>query len=771
MKKLLFKVLAFTISLTMVMTLIPALPAAAETNAEDTELLKQVGVEINTANFPDANFRQALLDDYDEDGNGWLTTYCQKRVDYGDGDWDYITLYENEFDSLWDLSSKGIKDLKGMELIYQKWYEMASDEESDYYLEFYLSCQNNEIENLDLSSFKCLYSLNCSGNKLSGTLDLSNSARLRELNCSDNQLTGVVLHGGEDFYIYYDSDFRWNKMTSEDDVVNSGQESLDYFWPQSPKMDVEINAANFPDSNFRSILSGSNYDDDQNGILSANELCGITNLWLDEEGIRSLEGVQYLTSLEYLQIERNYIEELPPLPASLESLDCYGNYLTSLSELPDNLEQLYCGNNNLTSLPKLPSKLKELRCFENGLTSLPALPEKLEYLGCSNNKLKTLPKLPNSLVEISCEFNKITTLPELPSSLKELECYKNQLTTLPALPASLERLSVYENKLKSLPSLPQQLKSLSCSYNELTKLPAMPKYLESLSASDNQIKGTVDLSSGMYMKSVYLYNNKITGVKLSPTAKYESIDVSYNFMKTPSNVTGRKDIKWNPEGKYTTKFTFYRQKQGCERYGHKYKTVKTVKATTSKNGYIQQKCTRKGCWNPSNKVKIYRIKSVSPSTSKYTYSGGAKKPGVTVKDVNGNKISSKYYTVKYASGRKAVGKYKITVKFKTRYKGTKTAYFVIVPKAPAKATAKLTGADDVKLSWSKSKGAKGYTVYYKIATGPNYKKLTTTSKTSYSKKNLPVGEEYSFKIVPYFKSGGTKYDSLKSKIVKVSIPE
>ena len=65
-------------------------------------------------------------------------------------------------------------------------------------------------------------------------------------------------------------------------------------------------------------------------------------------------------------------------------------------------------------------------------------------------------------------------------------------------------------------------------------------------------------------------------------------------------------------------------------------------------------------------------KSVSLSTTTYTYDGKVKKPKVTAKDKKGKKIAAKYYTVKYPSGRKNVGTYTVKVKFKGKYKGTKS---------------------------------------------------------------------------------------------------
>lgn len=116
---------------------------------------------------------------------------------------------------------------------------------------------------------------------------------------------------------------------------------------------------------------------------------------------------------------------------------------------------------------------------------------------------------------------------------------------------------------------------------------------------------------------------------------------------------------------------------------HSYKTI-TKKATTTANGYTVKRCAV--CKKETGKTTIYKASKISLSTTTYTYNGKVRKPSVTVKDSKGNKISSSNYTITYASGRKAVGTYKVTVKFKSKYSGTKTLYFKIKPAVAYKYT-------------------------------------------------------------------------------------
>lgn len=93
--------------------------------------------------------------------------------------------------------------------------------------------------------------------------------------------------------------------------------------------------------------------------------------------------------------------------------------------------------------------------------------------------------------------------------------------------------------------------------------------------------------------------------------------------------------------------------------------------------------------------------------------------------------------------------------------------------APKKISAKLStargGYDDAVISWSKSKNAKGYYVYYK----KNSKKakwtyVGRTSKTYLTKKNLADGTNYVFLVRPYKQKGKIIYKSKKYKTVKIT---
>jgi len=148
------------------------------------------------------------------------------------------------------------------------------------------------------------------------------------------------------------------------------------------------------------------------------------------------------------------------------------------------------------------------------------------------------------------------------------------------------------------------------------------------------------------------------------------------------------------------------------------------------------------------------------STTAYAYNGSVKTPKVTVKDSKGKTLVKDIdYTVSYASGRKAIGKYKVTVTGKGNYKGTKNLYFEIGPRNPSKVSVALYGHDDVKVSWSKVSGVSGYSVYYKKSTDSKWTYIKRTTLRSLKKSSLSDGAKYYFKVVPYKTISGNRCDS------------
>lgn len=193
-----------------------------------------------------------------------------------------------------------------------------------------------------------------------------------------------------------------------------------------------------------------------------------------------------------------------------------------------------------------------------------------------------------------------------------------------------------------------------------------------------------------------------------------------------------------------------------KKYYAKVRTYRTVDGTKYYSGWSDVKSASTVC--PPDKVSL--------SYTKCTYGGEYMKPSVTVKDKNGKKIESKYYTVSY-SNNKNVGKAKVTVKFKSPYSGSKSATFTISPKKTS--IYKLTpGEKCMTVNWYKrSTQTTGYQLRYSTGSSmSSYTSVTISDNQKNSKKitDLKSNKKYYFKVRTYKTVDGTKYYSGWSEV-------
>lgn len=179
-------------------------------------------------------------------------------------------------------------------------------------------------------------------------------------------------------------------------------------------------------------------------------------------------------------------------------------------------------------------------------------------------------------------------------------------------------------------------------------------------------------------KTSYSYNGWTKTPKVTVTgsngraisSKYYSVQYPAGRKKA-GTYTVKVVFKGNYRGTASRKFTI-----SAKNHRHSYRT-KVTKATTKKNGKIWKECA---CGTVTAKTVIYYPKSITLSDVTYVYDGKTKTPKVKVVGSNGKTISSKNYTVSYSAGRKKIGTYKVTVKFRGNYSGTATKTFKIAAK-------------------------------------------------------------------------------------------
>ena len=176
--------------------------------------------------------------------------------------------------------------------------------------------------------------------------------------------------------------------------------------------------------------------------------------------------------------------------------------------------------------------------------------------------------------------------------------------------------------------------------------------------------------------------------------------------------------------------------------------------------------------------EVIQEKNVTLAKTSYTYNGKVQKPTVKAKNAKGRIVATSNYTVSYASGRKNVGSYKVTVKFKGDYKGTVTKTFQIVPKG-TKITTLKAGKKSFTAKWSRQKTqTTGYQFSY--TTDKKFKKsvktITISKNTTVQKtvKKLKSKRLYYVKVRTYktvkingkttkLYSGWSSYKKVKTK--------
>ena len=364
---------------------------------------------INETNFPDANFRSYITEEFDTVGQGYLTKDQVAAV------------------TAIDCSRKEIASLKGIE------YFTALTS---------LECYDNQLTSLDVSNCNALTSLNCSSNQLT-SLDVSNNTALTSLNCSSNQLTSLDVSNNT---ALTSLNCNSNQLTSLDVSSNTALTILCCYSNQLTSLDV---------SGCTALTDLSCYSN-QLTSLDVSGCTALTHLYCYSNQLTTLD-VSGCTALTQLSC---YINQLTTLDVSgataLTGLACENNQLTTLDVSGCTaLTGLRCNSNQLTTLDVSGcTALTDLTCEYNQLTTLDVSGcTALTQLSCYINQLTSLDLSSNTaLTALYCSENQLTTLDvRRNTALTRLWCHSNQLTSLDVIGnAALTHLYCYSNQLTSL---------------------------------------------------------------------------------------------------------------------------------------------------------------------------------------------------------------------------------------------------------------------------------------------------------------------------------
>ncbi len=242
------------------------------------------GVEINDTNFPDAHFRQYILDaGFDNNGDGILIDEELANVTR-------INCQEKSISSL-----KGIEYFTALTSLNCSNNRLTELDVSRNIALITLGCYSNELAALDVSNNTALTSLECGVNQLT-ELDISNNTALTELWCASNQLTTIDVSKNT---ALTSLGFYSNQLTVLDVSKNTALTSLYLQKNQLTALDVSKNTA------LKTLDCVSN----QLTALDVSKNTALTNLWCSSNKLTSLD-VSKNTALIWLGCNTNNLNKL-----------------------------------------------------------------------------------------------------------------------------------------------------------------------------------------------------------------------------------------------------------------------------------------------------------------------------------------------------------------------------------------------------------------------------------------------------------------------------
>lgn len=303
------------------------------------------------------------------------------------------------------------------------------------------------------------------------------------------------------------------KIVSGDQEVQIKVTQSSYNDPSNPYIRIE-------DQTFASYLT-ENFDTDYDGHISKEEATAITRIECNDLGITSIQGIEHMTSLEYLNCAYNTIKGHVDL-SGLEKLEeCRIDHnLYSSADLSgcSALKTLYANDN----------------CDHSDYSKTVFTLEELNLDGCI------------ALEFIQIEDNNLTELDLSDcSKLKTLRATWNSLETLDVSSCpDLEMLLIRKNPLTGTIDLSNcsKLQQVACSETELTGLTLTEHpALTDLDIANSKIS-SIDLNGCPALKNLLAHATGLTSIDFSNNPALESIWLKFNNL-TSVDVTGCPNLK------------------------------------------------------------------------------------------------------------------------------------------------------------------------------------------------------------------------------------
>ncbi len=188
-------------------------------------------VGINSTNFPDAVFRSFVSQNYDLDGDGYLTETERKSVRQ-------MIVNRSSDSTLGSISSlKGIEYFTELSDLECTGHELTSLDFSYNTTIKRIICSYNKLTSLNLNGATAITTLNCANNALT-TLNISTNTALQYLLCYSNKLTTLDIENNTALLII---SCQFNALTSLDVSNNTALQELYCAENELTSLDVSRN--------------------------------------------------------------------------------------------------------------------------------------------------------------------------------------------------------------------------------------------------------------------------------------------------------------------------------------------------------------------------------------------------------------------------------------------------------------------------------------------------------------------------------------------------
>ena len=320
----------------------------------------------------------------------------------------------------------------------------------------------------------------------------------------------------------------------------------------------------FKDREFASYLV-RNFDSDEDGVISIDEVSSISAITVCTDNIRSLEGIEQCQNLRVLRCNGSSSNGmLSSLDVSanskLEILDCSNNCLTDLY-ISDNaiLRELNCSNNQIHQLSLENNEyLVSLICNNNRLTGLNIAANRyLKTLYCQDNDIEEIiiwdgfetakqSDIRKDDKAVYVSGNSPITIPDPVFKTYLIENFDSdgdgEISRNEALPVT--SITVYTENITSLQGLEYfpNLSVLSCGVNYDTKSSSGELSYNEKPIIRSQLS-ELDVSQNEKLEYLHCCGNSISKLDVSQNTRLRSLDCSYNNLQE-LDVTKNTDLSY-----------------------------------------------------------------------------------------------------------------------------------------------------------------------------------------------------------------------------------